>query len=202
MPTFDFATAQDFMRFVGAPRVLVAIVPDGPIIAATPTSLASFKRFLTAHADTAGLYFTVNRTHRPMTAKPRKADIKWCDFAHVDLDPTDDVATSDLDAWQRRAREKVCRCAYPPSIMWRSGNGLQCLWKLAKPALLDSPGAIERCEAANLGLMELFVDHECKREGTWNIDRVLRIPGSINHPNRVKKAIGRVTVGAGDVESL
>lgn len=201
-PAFEFAVAHDFMRWIGAPRVLVAIEPDGPIRAATPTNLTSFRRFLSDNAATAGLYFTVNRTRAPMSIKPTKADIKWCDFAHAEIDPTDDVATSDLDNWQERARAKARALRWPPSVMWRSGNGLQCLWRLAKPVLLDSPEIVRRCEAANAGLLDQFVDHECKREGTHNIDRVLRIPGSINYPNKTKRAIGRVTVGAGDVTYL
>lgn len=200
-PALDFAVAHDFMRRIGAPRVLVAIEPDGPIRAATPTNLTSFKRFLTNNAA-AGLYFTVNRTHRPMVDKPRKSDIKWCDFAHAEIDPTDDVATSDLDSWQERTRAKARALKWPPSVMWRSGNGLQCLWKLATPVLLDSPEIVRRCEQANAGLLEQFVDHECKREGTHNIDRVLRIPGSVNYPNRTKRAIGRAIVGAGNVTYL
>lgn len=199
-PQFNFGVAQDFMRWVGAPRVLVAIREGNPLKAATPRDLTSFKTFLTSNAADYGLYFTVNRTRGPMQTKPKKSDIKWCDFGHLELDPTDDI--TDLDAWQRRARKKLRACKWPPSIMWRSGNGVQALWKLHKPVLLDSADIITRCEEMNSGLMELFVDHETKREGTWNIDRVLRIPGSINYPNKHKRAIGRTIVGAGDVETL
>ena len=79
---------------------------------------------------------------------------------------------------------------------------MQCLWRIRNPVLIDSADMIADCEARNRGLLNAFADDETEVQGTWNIDRILRIPGTINLPNAKKRAAGRKTVRAGNVEKL
>lgn len=196
-PRLELPVAEAFLRELGAPRVLCAIHPDtGQIKAATPRDRQSLRGFLTTFAAW-NLYFAVNRTRRPMTTKPKKIDVRFFDFVHVDIDPPTDVA--DLEAWQQATRATVKACAFPPSFLWCSGNGIQALWRIREPILLDSPAAIALCERRNDGVARLFEDGDTT---TWNIDRVLRIPGTTNFPNATKRAAGRIARKTGNVEVL
>ena len=74
-----------------------------------------------------------------------------------------------------------------------SGNGIQGLWRLTKPILLPEEEAqrkpiIADVEARSAALMLRLGS----KAGTQNIDRILRVPGTINLPNEAKKAAGRV----------
>jgi hypothetical protein len=211
-PCLHIREASEFLRGLGAPRVLVAIHPDnGRIKAATPRDKVTLASFLQSASDGGlNLYFTPNRTKRPLDRKPLKADMKWFDFAHVELDPADNV--TDLASWQKRTRAKLAASDWPPTVMWSSGNGIQALWRIREPILLCEGAddfynkfgvsTIEECESRNNGLLEAFADDQIEVQGTWNIDRILRIPGTINFPNAKKRAAGRTIIGAGNVERL
>jgi hypothetical protein len=201
-PRLDTAEATKFLRGLGAPRVLVAIHPDnGMVHAAYVTTCPALTDFLKSYSDRNwNCYFTPNRTKRALTCKPRKVDIKWFDFAHVELDPTD--AINDLQGWQKRTRAKLKNSKWPPTFIWSSGNGIQALWRIDPPVLLANSEIIADCESRNRGLLEIFKDGEIDVQGTWNVDRILRIPGTINFPNKKKRAAGRTVIGAGHVESF
>lgn len=72
-----------------------------------------------------------------------------------------------------------------PSLVWDSGNGLQALWLLDNPWVIESDG--ERAEAAGLVRDWLrTVAAHAHRIGRWKVDavhdlaRVLRVPGTTN----------------------
>jgi hypothetical protein len=136
-----------------------------------------------------GVYWTVNVCRPGLNKKPGKADIIACRFAHADIDPPKDGA-----AWSTEAAlADIDAIEYPaPSFIIASGNGLQPLWRLAAPT-----GDHESVEAANRGLM-----HEVHGDaGTWNCDRLLRVPGTVNYPNAKKRVAGRVPTIASIVQS-
>jgi virulence-associated protein E len=84
-----------------------------------------------------------------------------------------------------------------PTFTIDSGNGLQLLWRLEQPVeLADDPARIADVEARNHALaLALGAD-----PSTRNVDRILRLPGTTNHPNRKKRALGRVAVPSRLVE--
>lgn len=191
--------AVKFLRTIGAPRVLVAIHPETHEIAAgTFNTVAKTTAWLDRWTTCRNCYFTVNRTKRPMTKKPKKQDMAWMDFAHAELDPPKAVRSS--PEWRQRARDKLDTLPYPPSIIWDSGNGTQALWRLKSPIRLIDAEAIARCEAANRGLLDALHDDEIEVQGTHNIERLLRIPDTVNYPDKVKRKAGRKIVRAGKVE--
>lgn len=200
-PVLNFHEAETFLRSLGACRVLVAIDPNGSgIRGAFPRHTGELREFLKSYTAIGwNLYFTPNRTRRALTRKPLKVDIRWFDFGHVELDPTDDV--KDLPAWHKRIRDKLRKLDTHPSVMWSSGNGVQALWRFEPPVLLNE-ATIQKCEAFNRELLKKLTDPQIKVEGCWNIDRILRIPGTINVPNAAKRKAGRAIIGAGDVENL
>ena len=67
-----------------------------------------------------------------------------------------------------------------PSIIVCSGNGLQALWRL------ESPIDVQMAERANK-MLQILVEAD---EGTWNADRLLRMPGYVNRPSAKKRLYG------------
>lgn len=212
-PTLRIDEAIDFLRRLQGRRTLIAICPmTGKIHAATPANRLEVVSFLRKYHDLKwGIYFAVNCTFGPMQKKPTKDDVARFNAAHVELDPT---GKSSPD-WHERTRAKLKGSQWPPSVIWSSGNGEQALWLMPEPIklpkitefateadILDRAEKIARCEAKNHGLLASFTDSEIKFEGTWNIDRILRLPGTVNRPNKKKIALGRISVEAGNVEWL
>lgn len=125
-----------------------------------------------------GLYWTCNQVNSNFSStKPSKADIAACRFIHVDVDPPKTGAAFDkptiLAALQTHAT--------PPSFVIDSGNGLQAFWRLDEPC--ENLASIE---AINIQVRDFYGADSCH-----NIDRLMRLPGTINWPNAAKMARGR-----------
>jgi hypothetical protein len=73
-----------------------------------------------------------------------------------------------------------------------SGNGIQCLWKLKDPIKLGANVlAFSPEDQAKIRTAAIMVRLGAK-PGTQNIDRILRLPGTTNLPNKKKRNAGRV----------
>lgn len=163
------------------------------------------------------IYFTPNRL-RPEAAskmKPTKADIEAVEFAHVDLDvPKNnqklflarpfaekaELFEKQLDRLVREFGEKLAEPgAVLPSVTWKSGGGMWALWRLAEPLSVED-GECPAARAANEALIELLDPWADK--GTHNIDRIARLPGTVNWPNKKKREQGRAQKKAGNPEVL
>jgi hypothetical protein len=103
-----------------------------------------------------------------------------------DLDPLDTESPEEGKA--RYLGQLNNGFAPVPTVMVDSGNGIQCLWKLDQPIVLDGDArVIAEVEARSKALMERLG----AKAGTQNIDRILRLPGTKNLPNKVKRGKGR-----------
>lgn len=134
------------------------------------------------------IYFHVNAALRELTKKADREDIKEVMALHVDIDPR---AGEDLDVERKRAlgllTDNLPQGVPPPSCVIFSGGGLQGFWLLEEP--IEINGDLERAEDAkryNLQLELLFGADNCH-----NIDRIMRLPGTINVPDARKKRKGR-----------
>src|SRR5690606_4155355 len=78
----------------------------------------------------------------------------------------------------------------PPTAVVFSGGGHQALWRLREPVPIEGDLArAEDVERYNIALGALLdADH------AHDISRVLRLPGTLNLPNRRKRAKGREPV--------
>lgn len=155
--------------------MIIAIHPEPghPIVALALHEVESH------NADGFGIYWHVNATRPGLTTKATKADITAIRYAHVDIDPPK------VGTWDRAA-VLADLLSQRPSKVIDSGNGLQGLWAL-------QPGAtVEQVETVNRGLIQRFNADK----GTWNVDRVFRLPDTINWPNAIKRAAGREPVMA------
>lgn len=173
---------------------LEAVHPDGlwSLTAIKPTGGAPSGRvfrpsereqatgWIDAHQGASGIYYSVNAVRPDFTGvKTSKTDIVAAHYAHVDID--------DLGGLERLQAYKL-----PPSLIVFSGGGYQAFWKLAEPtADLDRVERINRQLAADLG-----------GDNCHNIDRIMRLPGTINVPNAKKRAAGREPTLAYVVEGI
>lgn len=117
-----------------------------------------------------GLYWTTNTVRPSIHAKPSKAQLLAARVFHVDLDDTQDASRLE---------------SLGASVIISSGNGLQGVWHISGPCSLSDVEEVNKRIAAALG-----ADH------CWNCERLLRVPGTINYPNAIKRTRGRVPAPA------
>ncbi|WP_415393708.1 VapE domain-containing protein [Paracoccus sp. SJTW-4] len=131
--------------------------------------------------------------------KARKQDVAAVSFLWVDLDPR---AGEPIDSERARLRglltDRLPAGVPPPSAVIDSGRGFWGLWRLAEPVVMpdaDAPGwdtARASVEDRNRGLELGFGADACH-----NIERVMRLPGTVNRkpgagPARIVAATGAV----------
>lgn len=168
------------LRHLG-PTTLVAIIPDVGRTAAlwVEESNADVVQWA-KERNQAGwnVYFTANLPQPQLNKKPRKAEIGdiRCLYA-------------DIDAKAGRGMEEclaaIERLSLPPSFVIMTGGGYQPIWLLDQP-LPASPESTQWAEAAGRTIAELT-----QGDSVENIDRILRMPGTINYPNAIKRNAGR-----------
>ena len=176
----------------GGPWVLTAIGVDSrKMSTGTFRRVEDVENWLALHASDSNIYFSVNPTLRDVSKKAARTDIAALEWLHVDIDPRHDetpkeAKTRALSALQ--SGETVPR----PNVIIDSGGGLQAFWRL-KDAL-PIGGDLARAEDAkayNLQLELLFGGDNCH-----NVDRIMRLPGTMNRPDARKRKKGRVDTPA------
>jgi hypothetical protein len=185
----------------GSPWVLTAMTPDGSTKTITANNADEVRRFVLRYNGRRNLYYSLNPTRTPMTSKAAKTDIAAIEYAFTDLDPRDDETPDDA-----KARYLVALAAYPlaATFIIDSGNGIQALWKLSTRIDLPPPeidpetGKLVLSKPAQAVVddienrVKLLTETLGGTPGTQNIDRILRLPGTINLPNAKKRKDGRV----------
>ena len=142
------------------------------------------------------VYFHVNPVLREITKKATREDVKSMAWLHVDIDPR---VGEDIKEEQERAlgllKDPPGELP-PPTCIVFSGGGYQGFWKLAEPVEINGQeAAYEEAKRYNVQLELLFGADNCH-----NVDRIMRLPGSINHPDKKKKEKGRTEVMAELIE--
>ena len=175
----DSAMIASFLAALRQNLHLCSIVPDGGctgrwfganFLAATEWAVA---KSLSGN----NVYWTTNQVAEGCNKKPGKADIVAARFAHVDIDPP--KSGGPLDKLQTQS--ELLALSVPPTLIIDSGGGLQAFWRLSGPA---SPAEVE---SVNRSLAERLGGDNCH-----NIDRLMRLPGTVNYPNAKKRAAGRI----------
>ena len=201
------AAAVDFLQRLrpGGPWVLTAIVPDGNAATITARTADEAAAFVRKHDGKRNLYYSVNPTRTALSKKAAKVDIAAIEYALADLDPADDETP---EAAKRRYLDQLSGAFEPkPTVLIDSGNGVQGLWKLNEPISLGNPVQVENVKGrsgpqfspedqAKINDVEARIKTVMLRlgskPGTQNIDRILRLPGTVNLPNAKKVKTGRV----------
>jgi putative DNA primase/helicase len=190
--------AADFIAQLrpGGPWLLVAIDPDTETITATTAQQqADVNSFVQRWNGKRNLYYTVNPIRQALTKKPKKTDIAAIEYLLADLDPAKDEAPA---AAKARYRAQLEAMQPAPAAVVDSGNGLNALWRLTTPIMLGAPVANAYSDADKATIAD--VEARCKAvmerlgsaAGTQNIDRILRLPATVNLPTKAKRAAGRV----------
>ncbi len=183
--------ASEFLELLrpGGTWELVAIDPDRkqPTRARSCTTRQEVQDFIERNNTTMGVYYSINPTKAPLNKKAAKKDIARVEYLHVDADPHE--GESPEQCWAR-LQPLITAFDKPPSFVTISGNGAHLLWRLTQPVLLDSAEAIADIEARNQALALAFGAEPVTR----NVDRILRVPWTVNWPNEKKRKAGRVAV--------
>ena len=194
MPNPDNAAAVEFLErwAPGGPWVLTAIALDKKTILTRTFSgetRSGLGAWLREYNGQFNLYFHVNPTIGPLSKKAERTDIAAVAWLHVDVDPraNEDLATERKRALELLTGARLPQSVPPPTVVVFSGGGYQGFWKLAEPVAVN--GDLQLAEDAkryNQQLELLFGADNCH-----NIDRIMRLPGTINIPDLRKQKKGR-----------
>lgn len=177
---FDAEVARELFRSLEQIH-LVLIHPNGLKIEGKEFGTdvdAALSWAASANGNGFNIYWTVNIVKPGRHSKPDKAAITHARFVHVDIDPPKTGGAFDKGAIAAAMADIEC----PPSFIIDSGGGLQAFWRLDGPC--EHLSAIE---AINLQVRDYFEADACQ-----NIDRLMRVPGSVNYPDKKKMMRGRV----------
>jgi hypothetical protein len=196
--------ATEFLEMLrpGGPWVLTAIIPDGTTDTITAQTADEARAFVATYYGQRNLYYSVNPTRKPMNKKAAKTDIAAIEYLPLDLDPKSNETS---EAAKARYLAEIENLKPLPTAIIDSGNGLNLLLKLAEPVILPEPVTVtkrgKKVKAFSQATEKQIADIEDRAKrlmeklgsvaGTQNIDRILRLPGTINLPNKKKAGEGR-----------
>jgi hypothetical protein len=179
---------SDFLEHFrpGAYVNFCSIIPDGPLVGRSFNGCMRAEAWLRAQNRKANVYYTFNRAPDDFAGKPDKKEITALEGGHAEIDPRDGVDLSIERARLIGLADELMASASPPSLLVDSGSGLQVAWLLADP-VPAAPEYVAAIEALNRRLAAVLgADQKA-----WNVDRLLRCPGTVNFPDAKKRKLGR-----------
>lgn len=185
--------AVEFLELVypAGPWALTSISPDRKSIDTQtfmPDQKKGLDNWLKKYNGERNIYWHVNPPMQAITKKAEREDIKEVCYLHVDIDPR---AGEDIDEERKRALgllQHPKKGVPHPTCITFSGGGYQAFWKLREPIPINGDlGRAEDAKRYNIQLELIFGGDNCH-----NIDRLMRLPGTVNIPDARKKKKGRV----------
>lgn len=134
-------------------------------------------------------YFHVNPVMQQMAKKAEKEDVSRMEYLHVDLDPRsgEDVA-EEKKRYLSMLTDSLPEDIPEPTFVVDSGGGYHGYWKLETPLEIEGqPNKWAEAERYNQQIITEFGGDI----GTFNVDRILRLPGTLNRPDKKKREKGR-----------
>jgi hypothetical protein len=193
----DNDAAVEFLRsWPARPIVISAVDPErkqGMLTyqCATPNDV---RQILGQWNGKRNLYFTVNNADGfvkdDKVLKPKKEHIKRMVAVHVDVDPGKD---KDIPSEQARILKALQDYKPKPSVITFSGGGYQGFWLLRQ--------SIEVTNADELEAHNRRPEKDMGGDHCFNIDRIMRLPGTVNLPDKKKRDKGRTEQVAYVVEA-
>jgi len=190
--------AASFLKALqpGGPWAITAITDKGAptrtfrsdVDVSTGRHLLGCPDFIKEHNGTANLYYQLNPVRHPITKKASREDIDRVIAFHVDLDPEPGFPVDEEQARILGLLTTDLPKGVPePSLIVFSGGGYQAIWLLDEPIHIGGDlGLAEDAKLYNMHLEWVFGADACH-----NIDRVLRLPFTMNIPGAAKRAKGR-----------
>ena len=200
----NYKEAIEFLQkfHPSGPWVITAISPNKNGIETASFAAADHEAcrpWMQDHGDNKrrNLYFTVNTVTRMLDSKPTREHIAAMAWLHVDLDPEappKDADRAEIEVHYTAERERILALLRnppggipAPTLITFSGGGYQGFWRLEKPVMLDgTPEAYEQAKLWNKQLEIVLGGDNCH-----NVDRIMRVPWSINRPDARKRKKGR-----------
>jgi hypothetical protein len=191
----DAAEAEAFVRawlnLTSTGHITLTAIPAAGGATVTKTFVSddfeTMRRWIEAHqGGFRNIYFQVNETHPQCAKKPSKNDMIAVNCRHADVDPVDALHPylEERDRLHRLGDFLHQDATMPPSVVLDSGNGIYPIWIVTRQLLAS--GVQEEIEAENQA-----IEAAVGAGGTFNIDRLLRLPGTLNFPNAKKLKLGR-----------
>jgi hypothetical protein len=169
---------------------LVAIEPDKRSVKARtfpPGSWKDVASFIHEWNGKANLYFAVNEPAADAPhSKLAKNHVAAIRALFVDRDPDKSIPFEQARRALDLEADNAQRHSLPPSIIVDSGGGNQMIWLLQEKAPATAEN-IERAERQGMALADLY-----SGDRVQNVDRIFRLPGTLNIPNRAKRSADRV----------
>ncbi len=153
-----------------------------------PDEESAVRAWLTENGDR-NLYYTAN-VAKPKDQwapknnnRPDRSDLAFMVCLHADIDPRagEDVA-QEQDRIERLIRSKNPKDLPSPSVIVFTGGGYQVLWRLAEPVPIRDVAHAEDLARYNLQVRNLL-----DGDSAQDLSRILRLPGTINWPNKLKR---------------
>lgn len=162
---------------------VMALTSNGSAETQTVASdqIETLRSFIESRNAQRNLHFSVNPRATNQNKKAAKSEIAALAFLHADLDPRDGC---DLNAERYRIKKQIDEFWIRPNLIIDSGGGYQLFWRLREPVHVN--GNIEHLESYSRRIAALLGSDHC-----WNIDRLMRLPGTINLPDARKRSKGR-----------
>ncbi len=147
--------------------------------------------YCTDRAKRCDVYAAVGRQREPPAKRGRGSEDGVCAlpavWADIDIGGAAHKAKN-LPASEEEALSLIEALGLPPSILVRSGFGLQVYWRFKEPWLIESDA--DRTAAKSLAVRFQALLRRMANARSWNIDptadlcRVLRVPGTFNRKLR------------------
>jgi hypothetical protein len=155
-----------------------------------PDDDANLWRWVERQNATADIYFAINPLKHSLSKKAKKDDVREAAYLWIDLDPK---KGEELET-ERAAMLRLLRSERPdgiPAASWivDSGRGYWGFWRLSPAQPVDGPlGTLtHEVEARGRGIEAAFGERFA--DGCRNIDRIARLPGTINHKTKQRAAV-------------
>jgi hypothetical protein len=183
------------------PWVLTSIQPTRKGIEVKsfgPDAEDETKKWIEARNGKQNIYFHVNTPKAHTNKKTSREDIARVDWLHVDIDARvqdkdDKKSPQEYLAQElsriRRLIDEDCPVP-PPTFIVFSGGGYQAFWKLNEPIEVNGNIAIADEIARYNKQLEIILGGD----NCHNIDRIMRLPGTMNLPNTQKTKKGRIPI--------
>ena len=185
----DPAAGLAFVLSAVGPATVVAIHPERKTTAAAwldRDMLDTVAAWATERSKAGfNLYFTPNLPTTGLARKPAKADMTALRALYADVDAKGETSLA-------AAHAAILALPMPPaSFVIATGGGFQPVWlfEAPMPATPDLVAQVERDGAA--------VARLAGGDPVQNVDRILRLPFTTNHPNANKRKAGRVPCPSG-----
>ena len=179
------AEAQAFIERLKGRVTLYTLWPEGG-----PPAPKTLAQALKANAHGFSVYFSLNIVRQGIHKKAAKDDIETIRAIAGDSDWNRKAFHGrfgeGMQALGSRVLTALIKDTSPqPSWIIFTGGGLQPIW-LIEP-LPNTPENQARAEAVGAHIADRFGG-----DGVQNVDRILRMPGTINHPKTSKRDAGQL----------